>query len=134
MLPYLSMQVVLATVLESWVGVDRGEETIALSVWVNWSASFSVWSSSARQSKRFGDVKSEFITSSTTLSRSEWSYSDDVVSLIISGGFCVGEGEEFDPDGLSWSARKVSLLLGCFCFWRVMLGLGRCSGGEIIAA
>ena len=89
-------------------------------MWVNWSASFSVWSSSARQSKRFGDVKSEFITSSTTLSRSEWSYSDDVVSLIISGGFCVGEGEEFDPDGLSWSARKVSLPwdaeLGCFAF------------------
>ena len=93
------MQVVLAAVLESRVGVDRGEETIALSVLVNWSASFSAWSSCARQLKRFGDVKSEHITSSTTLSWSEWSYSDDVVSLTISGDFCVGAGDELDPDG-----------------------------------
>ena len=103
------MQVELAAVSESGVGVDRGEETVVLSMWVNLSASFLAWSCCARQSKRFGDVKSEYTTSSTTLSRSEWSYSDDVMSLTISGGFCVGAGEEFDPVGSSWSAHKVSL-------------------------
>ena len=81
--------------VESRAGVDRGEETLAVSIWANLSVS----SSCARQSKRFGDVKSEHITSSTTLSWSEWSYSDDVVSLTISGDFCVGAGEELDPDG-----------------------------------
>ena len=81
--------------VESRAGDGRGEETPAVSMWANLSAS----SSCASQSKQFGDVKSEHITSSTTLSWSEWSYSDDVVSLTISGDFCVGAGDELDPDG-----------------------------------